>query len=96
MKDPGTIVAQVANVISTDPALRWRLLQIANGALCRPRHPATSVQVAITRPGTSPVRALVTVLVIKHLYKTKAGGIIRQRVKASWQEEMEETRKLLA
>lgn len=85
VEDPETSVAQVAAVIKTDTALSARLLQIANSALYRPTHPATSVQVAVTRLGTHQVRAIVTSLVMEQLYKTKTSEPIRQRLKALWQ-----------
>lgn len=74
----------LAKLISSDPALSVRLLQVANSPLFRARAKIDSVQGAITRMGHSSVRTLVTSLAMKQLFKPGTLALERQ-FKGVWQ-----------
>jgi len=74
---------QIANVISRDPAMSVRLLQVANSSLYRTHHPAENIQTAITRLGLKLVRDLIIGLSMKQLYRT-SNPVIAERFRELW------------
>lgn len=68
---------QIANILSQDPALAARLLQLANSPLYRPRAEITSLHMAIARLGIRVVRDLVITLAMRQIYN--AGSDTLQR-----------------
>jgi HD-like signal output (HDOD) protein len=70
--------AEIAKLISTDPGLSVRLLQVANSPLFRARAKIDSLQAAITRMGHNTVRTLVTSLAMKQLFKPSSLALDRQ------------------
>lgn len=69
--------AEIAKLISTDPGLSVRLLQIANSPLFRAQAKIDSLQTAITRMGHNTVRTLVNSLVVKQLFKPSSPALDR-------------------
>jgi len=70
-------------VISQDPAMSVRLLQIANSSLYRTHHTADNIQNAITKMGLNLVRNLITSLSMKQLYRA-SNDIIAERFHELW------------
>lgn len=60
----------ITEVISQDPALAVRLLQVANSSLYRTRQPAENLHIAITRLGLRMVKDIVLSLSLKQLYQS--------------------------
>lgn len=74
----------IADIISQDPALAVRLLQVANSSLYRTRHPAESLYMAITRLGLRMVREIILTLSLKQLYQTQ-NKILQDQYHQLWQ-----------
>ena len=65
-----TSAQTIADIISQDPAMAVRLLQVANSTLYRTHQPADSLNAAITRLGLCMVKDIITTLSVKQLYQT--------------------------
>ncbi|THB64124.1 MAG: HDOD domain-containing protein [Gammaproteobacteria bacterium] len=83
--DPRMGVPQLAKVISTDPALSARLLQVANSPFFRCLTPSSNLNIAIGRLGGVCVRNVVTSLVMAQLYKTNVSGKTKVILKENWE-----------
>jgi putative nucleotidyltransferase with HDIG domain len=57
--DPEVTIAKLTRVVSKDPVLATRVVQLANAAYCAPLTPVTTLSDAIVRMGTAAVRNLV-------------------------------------
>jgi len=57
--DPEVSIARIARVIAKDQVLATRVLKLANSAYCAPMQEITTVNDAIVRMGTGPVRNVV-------------------------------------
>ena len=57
--DPDVSVARIARVVMKDQVLATRVLRLANSAYCAPMQEITTVNDAIVRMGTRPVRNVV-------------------------------------
>jgi putative nucleotidyltransferase with HDIG domain len=57
--DPDVSIARIARVIAKDQVLATRVLKMANSAYCAPMQEITTVNDAIVRMGTGPVRNVV-------------------------------------
>jgi putative nucleotidyltransferase with HDIG domain len=57
--DPDVSVARIGRVIAKDQVLATRVLRLANSAYCAPMQEVTTVNDAIVRMGTGPVRNVV-------------------------------------
>jgi len=75
--------SQIAKIVSSDPAISARLLQVANSPLYRGNKAIESVQSAIARLGNKAVRSLVTSLVTQQLFQTKSAEL-RERMQKIW------------
>jgi len=84
VQDPSTNASQLAKIISTDPVLSTRLLQVANSVLLRGRNPITNIQNAITRLGNQLVKDLITCLVLQQLYQRGATVFIKKQLRILW------------
>ncbi|RDH83957.1 MAG: histidine kinase [endosymbiont of Galathealinum brachiosum] len=74
---------KIAEVISRDPALTVRLLQIANSSLYRTRISTDNIQMAITKLGLKLVRDLIISLSMKQLYNAE-NDVIAERFNELW------------
>jgi putative nucleotidyltransferase with HDIG domain len=81
--DPHTSSGQIAKVITSDPALSARLIQVANSAMLRGRAPVDNVQMAVARMGNTLVRNLVTGLLVQQLYQARS-PVTRKLLKDVW------------
>ncbi|MEI6412703.1 MAG: HDOD domain-containing protein [Pseudomonadota bacterium] len=82
---PGVSAKAIATIITTDPALSARLLQVANSPLYRGRMEVDSVQMAVMRLGNNLVRTLVASLAMKQIFQATSDALDR-RFRASWQQ----------
>jgi putative nucleotidyltransferase with HDIG domain len=57
--DPEVSIARIARVVAKDQVLATRVLRLANSAYCAPMQEITTVNDAIVRMGTGPVRNVV-------------------------------------
>ena len=58
--DPDVSATRITNVVSKDPVLATRVIQLANSAFSAPATEITSIGEAVVRMGTGPVRNVVT------------------------------------
>lgn len=84
VENPAASAAEMAQIISKDPAISARLLHVTNSALYRARAPVTSVQLAIARLGQRLVRNLASTLVMEQLYKQKLSPKLREFQTTLW------------
>ena len=77
VENEGGSAADVAAVVTQDPALTARLLQVANSPLYRGRNPIDNVQMAITRMGVTLVRNLVVSLAMKQIFQATSNTLDR-------------------
>ncbi|VAW69155.1 hypothetical protein MNBD_GAMMA10-3324 [hydrothermal vent metagenome] len=78
-----TSADKIAEVISHDPAMSVRLLQVANSSLYRTRHSTDNLHMAITRLGLKLVRNLIMSLSMKQLYHA-SNDVIAERFRELW------------
>ncbi len=69
VESENTSAAEVAEIVTQDPVLTARLLQVANSPLYRARDPIDNVQMAITRMGVKLVKNLVISLAMKQIFQ---------------------------
>jgi HD-like signal output (HDOD) protein len=79
-----TSAQNIAEIVSQDPALAVRLLQIANSSLYRARQPAENLHAAITRLGLRLVKDIVLTLCMKQLYQTR-NKVLQDHLRQLWQ-----------
>lgn len=75
--------ADIAKIVSADPAISARLLQVANSPLYRGTSSIDTVQAAVARLGAKTVRNLVTSLVTKQLFQSQSQAL-KERMQKLW------------
>jgi HD-like signal output (HDOD) protein len=65
--DPDVSATRITNVVSKDPVLATRVIQLANSAFSAPAKEITSIGEAVVRMGTGPVRNVVTAACLSSL-----------------------------
>lgn len=83
-----TTAKDLANIISTDPAISARLLQVANSPLYRPRTPIENVQMAVARLGNKLVKSLVTSLAMKQIYQATS-DFMEKKLRKVWEDSVQ-------
>ena len=83
VEDENGSAEQIAEILSQDPSLAARLLQLANSALYRPRTEIDSLQLAIARLGVRIVRDLVTTLAMRQLFNAES-PVLEQHFRELW------------
>lgn len=78
-----TTAQDIADVITQDPAMTARLLQVANSSLYPSQHRVDTVSAAITKLGLKMVVNLVISLSMKQLYHTH-NDVIAERFRELW------------
>ena len=66
-RDPDGSATRITNVVSKDPVLATRVIQLANSAFSAPATEITSIGEAVVRMGTGPVRNVVTAACLSSL-----------------------------
>lgn len=79
---------QVAEIVTRDPALSARLVQVANSPLYRGRMPIDNVQMAITRMGLKLVKSLVVSLAMKQIFQATSDALDKAFRKV-WEDSIE-------
>ena len=74
----------IADIISQDPALAVRLLQVANSSLYRTRQPAENLPAAISRLGLRMVKDIILTLSLKQLYRAN-NKVLQEHFRQLWQ-----------
>jgi HD-like signal output (HDOD) protein len=75
VESENTNAAAVAGIVTQDPALTARLLQVANSPLYRAQKPIDNVQMAITRMGVKLVKNLVVSLAMKQIFQATSDAL---------------------
>jgi len=73
----------IANVISQDPAMSVRLLQVANSTIYRTHISTDNIHMAISKLGLKLVRDLIISLSMKQLYRASS-DVIAERFRELW------------
>lgn len=79
---------QVAEIVTGDPALSARLVQVANSPLYRGRASIDNVQMAVTRMGLKLVKSLVVSLAMKQMFQATSEALDKAFRKA-WEDSVE-------
>jgi len=74
---------QIADILTQDPSMTARLLQVANSPIFRARSNIESLQIAITRLGTRVVRDLVITLSMKQMFQATS-DLLDKRFRELW------------
>lgn len=76
-------MAAIAAIVSADPAIAGRLLEVANSPLFGGQKPCESVQAALVRLGLERAQNMVLVLSTRDLFKSDAAHL-RERMMRRW------------
>ncbi len=76
---------ELADMIVTDAALSARLMQVANSPLYRGAVEVNSIQMAVTRLGSSTIRTLITSLVMQQMF-TPTNDLLEQHFRETWEQ----------
>lgn len=80
-------INEAVKIISLDPAITAKLIQISNGALYQTTVPSTSCLSAVSRLGLNTTRTIVTSISLKHLFNSQQPDI-NQRVQTIWKQSL--------
>ena len=72
LASPYASAKDVARIVSADPSMATRLINVANGPLNRAVEPIQSIQAAIVRLGVQTSKELVTGFAVKQLFTTQS------------------------
>lgn len=87
LADPEAKVTQVMKIVSTEPQLAARLIQVANSATYNPSgKPLTDLRAAITRLGHRPVQSAAMSFAMKQLRLAPALRAISKPLNVLWEE----------
>src|ERR1700722_20060512 len=87
LADPEAKVTQVMKIVSTEPQLAARLIQVANSATYNPSgKPLTALRAAITRLGHRPVQGAAMSFAVKQLRLAPALRAIAKPLNVLWEE----------
>ena len=87
LADPEAKVTQVMKIVSTEPQLAARLIQVANSATYNPSgKPLTDLRAAITRLGHRPVQSAAMSFAVKQLRLAPALRAIAKPLNVLWEE----------
>lgn len=86
--DPDSSAKDLADLIVTDAALSARLLSVSNSALYRPINKITTIQMAVSRLGTSKIKSLIMALLVKEIYQD-GDPAVADILRSVWEETLE-------
>ena len=87
LSDPEAKVTQIMKIVSTEPQLAARLIQVANSASFNPSgKPLTDLRAAITRLGHRPVQSAAMSFAVKQLRLAPALRAIAKPLNVLWEE----------
>lgn len=81
--DENSNFRQIANIITSDPAITTKIIKTANSALYRSIHKIDDCQMAVTHLGTKVTYQLVTSFSMKELFKTR-NRALKKKMQAVW------------
>lgn len=84
LENPNISGAQVARIVTADPALAAQVLRIANSAYYASSSPVSDLQRAVVRLGYKAVQHVVMLLVTSQLYNARARPRIREHMTRLW------------
>lgn len=76
LQDPATGMDELERLVTSDPALSYRLLKYINSAYCAVRVKVTSIRQALIMVGTNLVRSWATLLIMSRLTEAKPTELI--------------------
>jgi len=82
--DPDVTAAQVAKIVTADPVLSGRLIQVANSPIFQGMKRIEDLKTAISRLGLVCVRNLVISLTVNKLFHVKSNPIIKTKLRQAW------------
>ncbi len=85
VSDEDASAKQIAEVISLDPAISARMIQVANSPLLRGSQQTDTVEQAITRMGHSLVKSMVTTMAMEQIFKA-SNPLTKKYMQSIWQE----------
>ena len=88
VESENSTAASIAEMITQDPALTARLLQVANSPLYRGRNPIENVQMAVTRMGLALVKNLVVTLAMRQIFQASSEALDKT-FRALWADSLE-------
>jgi HD-like signal output (HDOD) protein len=80
-----TSAQELAEMIVTDAALSTRLIQVANSPLYRGAMEVNSIQMAVTRLGSTTIRTLITSLVMQQMFAPTT-PLLEQYFRETWEQ----------
>lgn len=83
-ENPNSTASDLASVVSRDPAISARLIQVANSPLYRGVQPIENLNQIITRIGMRAVSNLVVSLALQQLFQSKSQAL-QQRMPRHWE-----------
>ncbi|HBF08927.1 MAG TPA: hypothetical protein DHW71_03310 [Gammaproteobacteria bacterium] len=82
--DPDVTIAQVSKIVTADPVLSGRLIQVANSPIFQGLKRIEDLKLAISRLGLVCVRNLVISLTVNKLFHVKSNPIIKNKLRQCW------------
>lgn len=76
---------ELADMIVTDAALSARLIQVANSPLYRGAMEVNSIQMAVTRLGSTTIRTLITSLVMQQMF-SPTNPLLEKYFRETWEQ----------
>ena len=76
---------ELADMIVTDAALSARLMQVANSPLYRGAVEVNTIQMAVTRLGSTTIRTLITSLVMQQMF-TPTTDLLEKHFRETWEQ----------
>jgi len=84
ISNPEVTIAQVAKIVTADPVLSGRLIQVANSPIFQGLKRIEDLKLAISRLGLVCVRNLVISLTVNKLFHIKSNTLIKKKLKECW------------
>lgn len=88
LEDEDTTAGDVANALTSDPAIIVKLIKTCNSALYRTSNEITSCHDAIVRLGFATTRRLVNIFAMKELFRSK-NQVLQSRMSTLWSDSRE-------
>ena len=76
---------ELADMIVTDAALSTRLIQVANSPLYKGSVEVNSIQMAVTRLGSSTIKTLITSMVMQQMF-SPSSPLLEQYFRETWEQ----------
>jgi len=84
VEDPDVTAQKIDRIVTADPAIAARLIQVANSPAYAGAFRVESCRDAVTRLGFATTRELVTSVALKQLFRTQS-SLLKERILELWQ-----------